>query len=192
MKNNSAENTEKTVGEFEIGFLESIAAYALMGWLTATFPLILMLALDFYINKYIHENLNVSISNYEIVIAALCSALGLYWGGIGGLLMTLLRRKNRILPIALAPFLGVIWAIIVGGIGGFFMMPVFLIGGVFVGWIIGVPIGFIAFALFGIVYESFALRRRVRWWQTALIAVGVLILLLAGIFAWVKLNNPYF
>lgn len=195
MENNSTENRKNPGKGSEVRPLDSVWVYALMGWLIGTFPLLLMLALDCYIEIYIHKSSGEAVKSgvvYYLIITGVCSVVGTMMGGFVGLLMSWARQKDRMLPIGLSPLLGLMWAIVTGGIGG---IPAFILVffvGIIIGAGIAAPFGITGFTLFSAIYEFSAARRQVAWWQTVLMAIGVLSLLLLGVFVWVKSNNPYF
>lgn len=115
--------------------------------------------------------------NVQIIIIGFCSFCGAAGGLFISLMMTLAARKDGILAMFLAPFIGGAWGIVIGTIGGF---PIFFIGGIILGLMFGVPFGAVGFTLFAVVYESLAARRRLCWWQIILLEIGVLSLLLVG------------
>lgn len=186
MENNSIRNTEKKDKSRDPKFLESLWAYALLSWLTATFPAIMLVPKLYAGGATIDET---TVRNVQFIVIGLCSFGGAIIGAFIGLLMALARQKERILPMILAPFFGGIWGIVIGGLGGF---PLFFIGGIFLGWIVAVPLGFVGFSLFAVIYESLAARRRLRWWQIVLIAFGVVSFLLIGVSVLVGVSNPFF
>lgn len=189
------ENKEKTGKECEIRPLESVLAYALMGWLIGTFPLMFYSAIELYLEKYVHQSTNESIKStiiYFLIITVVCSVVGAVMGGAVGLLMIWARQKDRMLPMGLSPLLGLMWAIVTGGIGGIPAFILFFFVGIIIGAMIAAPFGITGFTLFSVIYERSAAHRQVAWWQTILMAIGVLSLLLLGVFGWVKINNPYF
>lgn len=173
MENNPTDNDQKKVESKNQGALKSIAAYALMSWLLATVTALIIMPY-LYGGGAGSDETNARI--VQIMMVGLCSFSGLVIGAVIGAILTPAREKDKVLPVVFAPFLGMIWGIIVGGVGGF---PIFFIGGIILGLMFGVPFGFVSFLLFAAIYESLTARRPLRWWQIILIEIGVLGLSLA-------------
>lgn len=175
MENNLTQDTEEKENR-DAKFVQSVWAYALLSWLMATFPPMMVLP-NLYGGGTIDET---TTRNMLIMLIGFCSFAGAMGGLFIGLLMAA-GRRDQLLAMGFAPLFGGIWGIVIGGIGGF---PIFFIGGIILGWIFAVPFGVVGFTLFAVVYESLAARRRLSWWQTILIVSGVASLLLIGIFLW--------
>ena len=172
MENKLIRSAEEKDKSRNAKLLESVWAYTLLSWLMATVPAILLVP-KLYGDTNTTDETNTRI--VQFIVISLCSVAGAVGGILIGLFMTLARQKNLTLPTILAPFFGVVWGIIIGGLGGF---PIFFIGGFILGWMFAVPVGFVGFTLFGVVYEPLTAHRRLHWWQIILIEIGVLILLL--------------
>ncbi len=172
MENNLSQSAEKKDKSPNAKLFESVWAYALLSWLMATVPAILLVP-RLYGSTSGSDETNARI--VQFIVISLCSVAGAVGGILIGLFMTLAGQKGWVLPTILAPFFGGVWGIVIGGLGGF---PIFFIGGFILGWMFAVPFGFVGFTLFAVIYEPLAAHRCLRWWQIILIQIGVLIGLL--------------
>lgn len=174
--------------------LESIGAYALMGWLIGTvvplfgFGIMYLGSLNVpAVAPAAPKSGEINLTALLILIGFLCSAAGVISGAVIGGLMIFIRRIHWSVPIIIAPILGLIWGIITGGAGGF---PVFVVGALF-GAIVAAPFGVLGFLVFTALYESLARRRNgvLGWRKVLLSSVGTLILLMIGELLWFFVIN---
>lgn len=180
-------NNSELTQSHSLKSLEPIWAYALLGWLIGTFPpAITFVAMFATQSPDPSPDPNaINLTGLFVLIAVICSVAGLITGAFIGLLMKFLRRVHWILPIVLSPILGLIWAVITGGAGGF---PVFVVGAIF-GAVYAAPFGILGFLLFSTAYESLARRRDLLWRQIVALHVGTLVLLIAAELFWLFVLN---
>lgn len=183
MENNSTRTAGQSEQNRDAKFTESFWAYALLSWLMATVPALMILPKLYGSSPSMDENLA---RNVQLIMIGLCSFFGATGGLFIGLMFAVAGWKERMLPMFLAPLFGGIWGIVIGVIGSF---PIFFIGGFILGWMIAVPLGLVGFTLFAVIYEPLAARRRLRWRHIVLIEGGILSLLLSGGYYLLQLNN---
>ena len=172
--------------------LESVGAYALMGWLIGTIVPLFGFGI-MYLGK-LKAPAAVAPTSGEtdltvlfILIGVLCSVAGLIAGAVIGRLIIFIRRLHWTLPIIISPIFGLIWGIMTGGAGGF---PVFVVGALF-GAIVAVPFGVLGFLIFTALYESLARRTGgiLGWRKVSFAAIGTLFLLRIGELLWFFVIN---
>lgn len=185
MENDLTRNAESKDESRDPKLFESVWAYTLLSWLMATVPAILLVPKLYGSTSTTDET---AARIVQLIVIGLCSVAGAIGGILTGLFMTLARQKNWVLPVVLAPFFGGVWGIVIGGLGGF---PIFFLGGFILGWMFAVPLGFVGFTLFAVVYEPLTACLRLRWWQIILIEIGVLSVLLGFFYLLEFSYSPY-
>lgn len=107
-----------------------------------------------------------------LVVAALCFLPAVIFSLIPGLASYFLRRKSWLIMILLSPVLGAAWAILTGFFGG----VIFVIIGGIIGAAYALPFGLLCLPLFASVYEPLSRRAALKFWQIALLCVGMIAL----------------
>lgn len=170
--------------------LESVGAYALLGWLTGTIVPLFGFGIMYFGGRNapdIPASGEMNLTVLFLLIGLLCSVAGLIAGAIIGVVMILIRRIHWTATIIASPLLGLIWGIVSGGAGGF---PVFVVGALF-GAIVAAPFGVLGLLTFAALYEPFAHRKGgiLGWRKVFFAAVGTLILLMIGELLWFFVIN---
>lgn len=163
LKNRQEEFEEKVM----VSPIQTEKAYALFGLLLGTFPPMAMFS------KFVYQNLKNSDDFWAIFLLifvnSVCSVVGYFSGKLIGKIMAEMEKKSWTAMLLASPFIGVLWGIMAGGAGGFF---IFIIGAIF-GAAIAALVGGAAFPVFSIFHRLLKKGDSIERDQFLPIALGI-------------------